>query len=219
MPKLNQFKPGPEPGSKFGKLTVIGPGEPMTEGGRSRVATSICVCACGNTVTLRNYVLTRKAHPAQSCGCTRRHGHGRRSVRSRTYRAWADMKTRCRRDPHYTNIKIYDYWIHDYSKFLEDMGECSEGLTLDRIDPKGNYEPGNCRWATYKQQANNKTNNRVISHNGESLTVMQWMNKLNLDNTTFYRRLKLGWTELEAATTPKFAKNAKRKNQQTNSNE
>jgi hypothetical protein len=116
------------------------------------------------------------------------------------------MKTRCRRDPRYKNVLICDAWRNSFQVFLTDMGECPEGLTLDRINTNGNYEPSNCRWATIKQQQNNRTTNRLIIVNGVTKTVIEWMDYHGLDSTTFYRRLALGWTEEEAAATPKLAR-------------
>jgi hypothetical protein len=119
-----------------------------------------------------------------------------------------NMKTRVRRDPYYANVEIVSTWLNDFNQFASDMGECPEAHTLDRIDNSGNYEPSNCRWATFKQQNNNKSSNKVIEHNGQSLTVQGWMNLHGLDPTTFYRRLQLGWSEKEAAVTPKLARHA-----------
>lgn len=206
MPVRNQFKPGPEPGTKFGKLTVLSAGEPIIE--RCNVPTSICQCDCGKTLTIRNYVLTRKRSP-RSCGCTRRHGCSTRENRTRTYDAWQNMKTRCRRDPHYEDISIYPAWVNDFEAFKRDMGECPKGLTLDRVNNKGNYEPSNCRWVDMKEQNNNRETNRLITINGTTRTVSEWMDYHGLNYTTFYRRIKLGWSEEEAAGTPKLARHSK----------
>jgi len=92
-----------------------------------------------------------------------RHGHRPKYGKtSPTYNSWRDMKRRCHNPNRkaYKNyggrgIKVCDRWM-DFVNFLEDMGECPEGLTLDRINNDGNYEPGNCRWATRKQQVQNR---------------------------------------------------------------
>ena len=204
MPVLNQFKPGPEPGSTFGKLTVIKSGEPVKDGNQ-RASTSVCSCACGNVVIIRDYVLRRIN--TKSCGCTRAHGHGRRgSNKSRTYSLWQNMLTRCRRDKRYVNIEVCAAWRTSYPQFLADMGECPPGLSLDRINNLGNYEPGNCRWANMKEQNNNRRSNRLITYDGKTQTVSQWMNQHGMDYSSFYRRLALGWDESSAAGLPKGSK-------------
>lgn len=93
------------------------------------------------------------------------HGHRGPSHRhspSPTYRTWLSMKTRCFNANYYhfhlyggRGITVCQEWKDSFEAFLRDMGERPEGKTLDRIDPDGNYEPGNCRWATPKEQAAN----------------------------------------------------------------
>ena len=204
MPAKGQYKPGPPIGSVIGKLQVIGIGEPIQDG-KGRASTSVCRCQCGTVVTIRNYVLRRPI--TNSCGCTRKHGAARRNAkRSRTYNLYHNMLTRCRRDPRYSKVTICTQWKTSYTQFLADMGECPAGLTLDRIDNTKGYSPSNCRWATTKEQNNNRRNNHRVTFNGETKTITEWMEHHNMNKTSFYRRLKHGWSEEDAAGLPKYAR-------------
>src|SRR5690348_17067321 len=94
-----------------------------------------------------------------------------------TYRAWRRMRNRCGnpKEKYYAGrgISICARW-NDFGNFLADMGECAEGMTLDRIDTNGNYEPSNCRWATMKQQARNRRSNNRLTFNGRTQTIEEW---------------------------------------------
>lgn len=112
--------------------------------------------------------------------------------------SWFAMRTRC----HYSNrrefslyggrgITVYPEWDNSFDRFVRDMGLRPEGTSLDRVDPDGNYEPSNCRWATPKEQANNKRNTIRITHNGECLTLSEWSLRTGLDTS------KIRWRMLE----------------------
>lgn len=103
-----------------------------------------------------------------------------------------------------------DEWANDYDSFriwAESNGYDKDapvgGCTLDRIDYLGNYEPNNCRWVTAKEQARNKSDNVVITYNGETKCLSSWCEDLNLSYTAVYKRIfQLGWTTDRALSTP-----------------
>lgn len=101
-------------------------------------------------------------------------------------------------------IRVCDSWLN-YYQFLADMGEMPLGLSLDRINNSGNYEPGNCRWATCKEQSNNKRHllpelDPIIEYNGEILSTSDWSIKLGIDRRVILSRLENNWSIAEALT-------------------
>lgn len=159
-------------GERFGRLVVVKPGKRPLE---SRVTNTywFCECDCGGSVSASSNNL--RSGSIVSCGCYRReqmsavaakynfrHGHNVAGKETRTHKSWVSMLQRCknsrRKDfPDYggRGIKVCERWS-DYVNFLADMGERPEGMTLDRIDVNGDYEPSNCRWATPSDQQRNK---------------------------------------------------------------
>ena len=106
------------------------------------------------------------------------------------------MKKRCNNPKsvcykHYggRGIRVCARW-DSFENFLTDMGERPAGMSLDRINNDGDYELGNCRWATPKQQARNSRRNRVITINGDAKPLSEWLEQLGMAATTFYRRVK-----------------------------
>lgn len=166
---MNSIKSTPKVGDKFGRLTIT---NAIHRDGRRWF---VCACECGGQAIVSRSNLPRTS----SCGCVarehgarigraaRKHGHAAGSSRrpSPTYNSWRGMRDRCT-NPKSINWQYYggrgigicERWQgrEGFLHFLEDMGERPEGLTLDRIDPDGNYEAGNCRWATAQEQTDNR---------------------------------------------------------------
>lgn len=145
----------------------------------------------------------------RSCGCLLRETitkHG--GYKSPVYSVWHAMVTRCRspNDPSWPDyggrgIRVCDRWL-DHGAFLADMGQRPPGHTLERIDVNGHYEPGNCRWATPMEQANNRRNNRLITYEGQTHTVAEWARRVGLTKGCLLHRLCVGWPIERALTQP-----------------
>lgn len=126
----------------------------------------------------------------------------------RTKTCWADMMRRCynpkaQKFRHWggRGIRVCERW-HEFKNFLGDMGEAPHGLTLDRIDNNGDYEPDNCRWATYKQQLRNRRTNRLITAGGVTKTLAEWAVDLGVSETCIWHRLRVGWEPEVAVSKP-----------------
>jgi hypothetical protein len=100
-------------------------------------------------------------------------------------------------------VTVCERWRESFENFLGDMGrKPTSSHSIDRIDVEGNYEPSNCRWATPKQQGRNKRTNRIINHNGLSLTLVEWTERTGIKATTISMRLDhYGWNVSEALST------------------
>jgi hypothetical protein len=82
------------------------------------------------------------------------------------------------------------------------MPTWKDGLTVDRIDTNGNYEPSNCEWRTQKEQCRNKRNNHVLEYNGAKRTIVEWAEMIGIQDKTLYKRMYDGWSVEKALTTP-----------------
>ena len=120
------------------------------------------------------------------------------------------MKQRCLYHKDYAGrgIKVCDRW-HDFAEFHRDMGTPSPGMTLDRIDNDGNYEPGNVRWASRLEQANNRRTNVTLTYKGVTLTLAGWGRSTGFGKDVISGRYTMGWPVEEILTRPP------RKTQQT----
>lgn len=201
-------------GKVFGRLTV-----------REYVARQgwRCECACGNAkiatgTNLRNGLYV-------SCGCHRdkllvarnvdrtKHGQAKTYEQSPEYQAWSAMKARCQSidSGNWDNygargIKVCGRW-QEFETFFEDMGRRpSSRHTLERDDVNGNYEPSNCRWATWKEQGRNKRSNVRLMYRGENLCLAEWAERSGLSPEVIQWRYHNGWPAEEIVNTPVRAK-------------
>lgn len=190
-------------GLRFGKLVAI-----------SRVGANkkgegiwLCQCDCGN----RSFVVLSnlKNGHTTSCGCykqvcSRTHNE----TKTRLHHIWAGMKARCYNNkiPKYKDyggrgITVCDEWRSDYIAFKEWAinNGYKESLTIDRINVDGNYEPSNCRWATAKQQANNKRNCNYITYENKTMTIKEWAEIIGVKSSALWKRIFVHNMPLEKA--------------------
>ena len=132
-------------------------------------------------------------------------------ARTKIYRAWVGMRSRCNnpKDKDYASyggrgIKICEHW-NDFANFYQDVGNRPDGHTLDRKDNDGDYSPDNFRWATKSEQCNNQRapkSARLITYQGESLSLRQWTKRLGINHSRTKWRLRMHWTIDRAFTAP-----------------
>ena len=216
-------------GRCFGRLTVLGRIQRTRKGflwlcncscGKqasvpTNSLTSGNTQSCGCLRQERNIIALKK-----------RHGETRYkridTTQSKVYKAWHRIKQRCYnpkniRWEHYggKGIQMCDGWRSNFLAFFANLGDApSPTHSIDRINNHGHYSCGqcnecrdkqwvmNCHWATPIEQANNKTNNRHLTFNGETATLAQWSRRVGLDAETLSVRLKKGWTMARSLTTP-----------------
>lgn len=112
------------------------------------------------------------------------------------FKAWINMKQRSTNPRHHAykhyggrGIKVCDRWLHSFDNFFEDMGERPENRTLDRIDNDGDYSPENCRWATKKEQINNRRVSNLVTYRDRTHTMGNWAYLLNVPLLTLSARI------------------------------
>jgi hypothetical protein len=197
-------------GQRFSRLAVVGPAKQKKYG----KTTWNCLCDCGNTVNIPGSQLRNGNN--RSCGCLLRetittHGHSIDSIRSPEYTAWTNMKDRClnanRGDYHRyggRGIKVCDRWLSSFESFYEDMGKRpTPKHSLERENNEKDYEPGNVKWATPKEQQNNRSSNAVITFMGQQKTIKQWAETMGINYHTLWHRIRIqGWSIEKALLTP-----------------
>lgn len=197
-------------GTTFSDWTVVG--ELIPHGDRWKVP---CRCKCGKE-KLIGYATLQSGHSTRCRSCARREGTGpvrHGMAKSSEYSIWNMMLQRCNNPncdsyPSYggRGIVVCERWLL-FDNFISDMGgRPSRRHSIDRKDNSGPYAPWNCRWATAKEQQNNKRNVRRVVVNGESLTLSEASEKFGIPHKTIWGRLRKGWDDVAAATTPLLSK-------------
>lgn len=184
-------------GLRYGKLLVIEHApKPATQD------RWLCRCDCGMPEIFPGKELDKGK---SDCGCmhaqhldaTRfKHGHNIRGKTTSTYHSWTQAKSRCRNRNHPSwknyggrGIKFCAKW-NTFPAFLADMGECPEGLSIHRIDNDGHYEPGNCKWATAKEQRNHQRPRLPVTLNGITMPAAHAAALLGVNMWSFYRHVR-----------------------------
>ena len=198
-------------GKRFGMLVVTG----LVDCKSKKRLKWRCICDCGKSCSVLGESL--RSGNTKSCGCRVRQvlldantKHGK--ANTKLYGVWCSMKSRCynEKSSSYVNygkrgITICDEWKNDFAAFYDwaVQNGYSDGLSIDRIDFDGNYEPKNCRWSDSKEQANNRRSSRLLSLNGQVHSVSEWSRITGIKTSTLYMRLnKYGWNVEKTLCTP-----------------
>ena len=223
MPKFEDLT-----GQRFGRLVVLGrASNKIRKNGRAKTMWR-CKCDCGNEKVINAESL--KSGATKSCGCLNAemrsqvpitHGYTKGGHKERLYGVWRNIISRCE----YPKQKVYKYYggrgisiceeWHNYAVFRDwayangyDEKAVRGDCTIDRLDNNGNYEPSNCRWVSLKTQMRNRSDNRLITYNGETKPVVDWAEQMGLSPQTVYCRLNEGWSEADAITIPLLPNNS-----------
>lgn len=181
MPRVLQLK-----GKRIGNLLVI-----EREENRGGISYWLCECDCGKRISVRGYYLNREQQTC--CVSCAQFKHGK--CESREYQSWREMKRRCnnKENENYggRGITYCERW-EEFELFLEDMGERPEGTSLDRIDNNKGYYRENCRWATCKEQINNRRITTRVEYNGREVGLGELVTLTGISYVTLRKRYNAG---------------------------
>lgn len=189
-------------GSRYNKLTVLARAKNQYGGLYWK-----CRCDCGKTVIAKGSRLRNGC--TISCGCVRRPPHKIHGMtNSPEYSSWHAMKKRCspnasiedKRDYYDRGIRVCEKWKRSFRSFYADVGPRPANHTIGRIDNNIGYKPGNTRWMTAVEQANNRRSNRRIIVDGVSMTLAEAGKHFGVDRRLIGARLRRGWSAQEAIT-------------------
>lgn len=197
-------------GQTFGRLTVIS----FSHKDKREKFFWNCKCICGKEKVIRGEKL--RSGNTRSCGCLQREVRGKAKrkhgmTNSKLYTIWLNMKSRCRYPGNtmYHNyggrgIKYCDEWndFEEFKTWAENAGY-KEGLSLERIDVDGNYEPENCKWIPISQQSLNQRRSHRVTAFGKTQTIKEWADESGIKYDTIERRINCyGWSPEEAVSVP-----------------
>lgn len=193
-------------GKKFNKLTalkMLGKGYYLFK------------CDCGTIKKIKRYNVI--SGQTKSCGCyhketvgsyNKRHGLSKHPL----YKTWHNMRSRCK-NPNATKyyiyggkgIKVCSEWDNNFKSFYDwsIRSGYKKGLSIDRINSNGDYEPNNCRWTTITKQNNNTSQNHLITYYGKTMTIAQWARYKGLSQKILSERIRRNWSIKRALSTPK----------------
>lgn len=203
-------------GTRFGRWTALEATKSKTYLSGAKIQFRECRCDCGTMQFVSEYKL-RTGH-SRSCRCLQaevtarrslKHGFSKRGKRSRIYGIWCNMITRCANQaaPCYEDyglrgITVCDRWLNSFENFLEDMGEPPQGLTIDRCNNDLGYFKENCAWKTPVDQARNRRNSLKLTFDGQTMTIIEWSEKLRVGYRMLKARYHAGWTVEQILTVP-----------------
>lgn len=205
-------------GRRIGRLTVI-----CEAGKQGKKIMWLCKCDCGKDVIASGVNLRRGFY--KSCGCysadrLREMRTKHKMSNTRIYKEWAQMKGRCYCKGYIDfhlyggrGISVCDEWKNDFESFKNwaFQNGYSDNLTLDRIDNDKGYSPDNCRWATVKEQANNRRSNHYVTYDGVTRTLAQWAELTGINYDCLKSRIsKLNWPLEKAFTKPSRGRGKRR---------
>jgi hypothetical protein len=197
-------------GTVYGEWTLLREGEPT----RRSATRWWCRCSCGREkLVLVAQLIHGSTKKCLMCSLGRQRSRRTTGVKL-TLSSYNAMRKRCLNVndaayPRYggSGVKICDRWLESFDNFLADMGERpGRRFSIDRIENEGNYEPGNCRWASARAQARNQRTNVLLQLGDEVLCISEWAEKLGIPQGVISRRHRSGKTDAEALTVGRLYK-------------
>lgn len=191
-------------GNVFHRLTVL-----KYAGKQNKSSCWLCMCECGESTVACTSDLRRGFK--KSCGCWRSENTAGLSYihglsKTDEFHIWQGIKKRCLNkkciayaDYGGRGIVICEEWKDDFISFLNHVGKRPSKMhSIDRIDNEGNYEPGNVRWATDREQASNTRSSKMVTYRGQTLPLIQWVEKLGVSYGRVLSRMQTGWSVSDA---------------------